>query len=132
MNKILFFSLLLFTISASAQAVKSPCSEPCQAKSSASVSCKLSSKELMERKANIIKNLKNQVIEKRELDNGYAYKFVGTDKMVDELIDFVKSERQCCDFFTFNLSIGGDKKEVWLEMIGSKDAKEFIKAEMDL
>ncbi len=36
--------------------------------------------------------------------------------MVDELTEFIKTERECCDFFTFNLAISGDKREVWLEL----------------
>jgi len=69
---------------------------------------------------------------KKELENGYAFKFNGTDNMLDELTEFIKTERECCDFFTFNLSIGGDKKEIWLELTGPKEAKEFIKTEMEL
>lgn len=49
------------------------------------------------------------------MKNGYAYKFTGSDKMVDELTAFIKTERQCCDFFTFNLSVTGDKTTAWLE-----------------
>jgi len=66
------------------------------------------------------------------LKNGYAYKFVGSDKTVDELTNFIKTERQCCDFFTFNLSITGDKTVAWLEIVGPKGSKEFIKTELDL
>jgi len=72
------------------------------------------------------------MLEKRELPNGYAFKFAGTDQMVDELMEFIKTERECCPFFTFNLSISGDKSEVWLELTGVEGAKEFITAELKL
>jgi hypothetical protein len=55
-----------------------------------------------------------------------------TDGMVDELASFVRTERICCDFFIFNLSISGDNSQVWLEITGPKGAKEFIKAELEL
>ena len=72
------------------------------------------------------------MLTKKELKNGYSYKFTGTDKMVDELAEFVKTERICCDFFIFNLSISGDKSEAWLEITGPKGAKDFIKSELEL
>jgi hypothetical protein len=96
------------------------------------LTCKLSSPELRKRKETVIKNLKSQMLEKNELPNGYAYKFPGTDKMVDELAEFIKTERNCCDFFIFNLSIGGDKGEAWLEITGPKETKDFIKTELEM
>ncbi|HKR06439.1 MAG TPA: hypothetical protein VJY62_17530 [Bacteroidia bacterium] len=109
------------------------CSHKCTAKTASNnLSCKLTSPELQQRKTTVIASLKSQVVEKKELENGYAYKFIGSDKVVDELTEFIKSERQCCDFFTFNLSISGDKSEAWLELIGPKGAKDFIFQELDI
>ena len=96
------------------------------------LTCKLTTPELRQRKATVITSLKGQMLAKKELKNGYSYKFVGTDKMVDELAEFVKTERECCDFFTFNLSISGDKSEVWLKITGPKGAKDFIRTELDM
>jgi hypothetical protein len=70
--------------------------------------------------------------DKKELKDGYAFKFPGTDKMLDELTEFIKTERECCDFFTFNLSISGDKSEAWLELTGVEGAKDFISTELGL
>jgi len=94
--------------------------------------CKLTTPELRERKATIIASLKKQMLKKKDLKNGFAYKFSGSDAMVDELTMFVKTERACCDFFIFNLSISGDKSEAWLEITGRKGVKDFIKTELDL
>jgi hypothetical protein len=46
--------------------------------------------------------------------------------------EFIKTERECCDFFTFNLSISGDKSETWLELTGAEGAKDFISTELGL
>ena len=109
------------------------CSDECQAKSkSTALVCKLTSKELQERKATVLASLRNQVLEKRELSNGFAFKFTGTDQMIDELPEFVKTERQCCDFFTFNLSLSGDGSEAWLELTGPEGTKDFIASEIEL
>lgn len=111
----------------------SNCEATCEAKSkNTSMSCKLTTTELQERKATIIAKLKKSMIDKKELVNGYAYKFKGDDAMVDQLADFIKTERECCDFFTFNISVSGDKSEAWLELKGSEGAKEFIVSELEL
>jgi hypothetical protein len=111
----------------------SVCSGDCKAKSkTGDLSCKLTTPELQKRKETVLASLKTQMIEKKELKDGYAFKFPGTDKMLDELTEFIKTERECCDFFTFNLSISGDKSEAWLELTGANGAKDFISSELGL
>ena len=111
----------------------SGCTDDCMAKSkSGELSCKLTTPELQKRKATVIASLKEQMIDRKELKNGYAFKFSGTDKVVDELTEFVKTERECCDFFTFNLSVSGDKSEAWLQLIGVDGTKDFITTELGL
>lgn len=94
------------------------------------LSCKLTSKELQQRKETIIAVLKKQILEKKELQNGFAFKFTGSDKMIDELTEFVKTERQCCDFFTFTISVSGDGSDAWFELTGAQGAKDFIMTEL--
>jgi len=104
----------------------------CKKPESNKLVCKLTSPELRERKATELASLKKQVLEKKELKNGYSFRFAGNDKTIDELTDFIKSERQCCGFFTFNLQLTGDTSAVWLTLTGPQDAKNFISDEMNL
>lgn len=99
---------------------------------STQLTCGLSSKQLVKRKATVLKSLKNQIQETRELPDGYAFKFPGSDKVLDELTEFIKTERTCCSFFVFDLSISGDKSEAWLHMTGPEGAKNFIREELGL
>jgi hypothetical protein len=96
------------------------------------VACKLTTPELQKRKATVLESLRKKILEKKELPNGYAFKFNGSDKMIDELTEFAKKERQCCDFFAFNLKMTGDTGSVWFEITGGKEAKGFIKTELEL
>jgi len=96
------------------------------------LSCKLTSKELQQRKETVIASLKQQVLETKELQNGFAFRFKSTDKILDELTEFVKSERQCCDFFTFTLIFPGDGSDAWLELTGPEGTKDFISTELGL
>ena len=111
---------------------KEACSEKCMDKNKKEISCKLTTPKLQKRRATVIESLKSQLLEKRELKHGYAFRFPGTDKMIDELTEFIKTERECCDFFTFNLSVAGDKSEAWLELIGEEGVKDFISDELGM
>lgn len=95
-----------------------------------SLACKLTTPELQKRKATVIAELKAFVLEREELENGYAYTFDGTDNILDKLIGFVKTERTCCDFFTFEIFI--EAKTVCLRITGPTGAKEFLRDEVDL
>lgn len=97
----------------------------------AKLTCKLTTSELQERKKTVIAELKSQVLEKVETDNGFKYKFEGSDKMLDLLNSFIKTERLCCDFFVFNLTASSDTNFAWLELSGPEGAKDFIKHEID-
>lgn len=95
------------------------------------MSCKLTTPELQKRKATVLERLRKQIIERKELANGYAYKFSGSDSMIDELTEFIKTERQCCDFFNFHLSVTCERT-LWFEITGEKGAKEFFTSELEL
>lgn len=84
------------------------------------------------RKETVLASLKAQVVDRKELENGYRYTFPGTDRMVDELAEFIKTERTCCAFFSFGLTIAGDKSTAYLELTGPQGTKEMIQHELGL
>ncbi|MCW3120099.1 MAG: hypothetical protein JWM28_4181 [Chitinophagaceae bacterium] len=133
MKKIVIIVLGIITAfhPASAQK-KAVCTDECCKKTKTiAFTCKLTSSEFRERKATVVASLKKQILEKKELKNGFAYKFAGTDNIVDEITNFIKTERQCCGFFKFNMSINGDS-ETWLEITGPKGAKDVIVNELEM
>lgn len=94
--------------------------------------CKLTTSELRKRKETIIESLKNKLLGKQDLHNGYAYRFPGTDDIIDELTQFVKTERTCCGFFDFHLIIGGEGKDILLQITGPQGVKDFISTELEI
>lgn len=94
------------------------------------VTCKLTSPELQKRKATVVADLKALVLERKELENGFSYKFDGADEILDKLNDFIKTERMCCDFFTFQITV--EDQTALLNITGPNGAKEFLKGEVDL
>lgn len=134
--KVLKIITLFLGLGTLAQAQKADSTDDCCKKSSAKKSstafvCKLTSAEFRERKATVIASLKKKVLEKREMKNGFAYKFAAGDAMLDEITNFIKTERQCCGFFKFNLTINGDS-ELWLAITGPKGAKAVIVDELEM
>ena len=133
MKKMIILLLGVFTASFAAFAQKTAgCTDDCckKTKTTAFV-CKLTSAEFRERKATVVASLKKQILEKKELKNGFAYKFEGTDNTIDEITHFIKTERQCCGFFKFSMSIHGDS-EMWLEITGPRGVKEVIANELEM
>jgi len=126
---VLTFSMLVIWNISIGQDIAAPIKASNQ---SGELSCKLSSPKLIKRKETVLKSLKQQILETIELTDGYAFRFPGTDKVLDELTEFIKTERTCCDFFIFGLSISGDKSEAWLELTGPEGAKDFISDELGL
>ena len=114
--------------------INAVCAPDCTAKNKpgAPLSCKHTTGDLKKRKETVLQSLKTQVLEKKELDNGFAFRFAGTDAMLDELTEFIKTERRCCDFFTFSLSVSGDGSEAWLQLTGPDGAKDFVTDELGL
>lgn len=94
------------------------------------VICKLTTPELQKRKVTVIAQLKTIMLERKELENGYSFKFEGKDEILDRLNDFIKTERMCCDFFTFQITIA--ENTALLIITGPNGAKEFLKEEVNL
>jgi hypothetical protein len=102
-------------------------------KQRAALTCKLTSKELQERRRTVLADLKRQMIKKNELENGFEYIFAGTDQIIDQLTTFIKTERQCCDFFDYDINISGDVKgQARLKISGPAGVKDFIEEELGL
>lgn len=96
------------------------------------LNCNLTTPELQNRKTTVLTRLKSKLIERKELEDGYVYRFPGTDQMLNELMEFIKTERVCCDFFVFDLTIPGDKSQTRLAITDPRGVKEFLMTELKL
>lgn len=139
MKKLVFIAALSTVFMACGGNSTKECSDPSclpgktssmKTDSTKSLSCKLTTAELQQRKATVIAQLKSKSIEKVELTNGFSYKFDDTDSTIDMLTEFIKTERQCCDFFDFSIRLTDGF--TWLDITGPEGAKEFIKSELEL
>jgi hypothetical protein len=98
-----------------------------------SFTCKLTTPELQKRKETILKDLQSKVLEKQSIKDGFRFRFRADDESLQMLFDFVKTERLCCDFFNFSISVPGNPLEnAWLEISGPAGVSDFIEAELGL
>ena len=72
------------------------------------------------------------MLEKKELDKGYSFKFKTGEAINEELKEFIKTEKECCEFFQFKTKTSDDKSFMWLDITGPDGAKEFITTELGL
>lgn len=122
--------LLGFLISATVIYAQMDENKSSMSKKALTPTCKLTTPELQERKKTVIAELKALVLERKETKTGVQYKFDGSDKMIDLLTSFIKTERLCCDFFSFDLSVESEEKFIWLELSGPEGTKDFIETEI--
>jgi len=70
------------------------------------------------------------VKEVRELADGYAFRLPNESEILQKVGDFISIERLCCPFFGFRLEVEREGGAVWLQLIGRKGIKPFIRAEI--
>ena len=92
------------------------------------LACKLTTPELQQRRRTVIAGLLPLLQSRKEINDGLAYTFCFEDKTLDKLIDFIKSERLCCEFFSFRLDIA--RETATLEITGPEGTKEFLEHEL--
>lgn len=89
------------------------------------IACNLTGAELAER-GDEVSNLFDEVEQVRELDDGYTFRFSGSDAMAARLLDFTLEERRCCPFFTFELAFEPNEGYIWVRLRGSAAIKDFV------
>jgi hypothetical protein len=90
------------------------------------IACSLSDPELARRAAELERELFSAVEEVAELPDGYAYRFPADRQSIEKLVAFIAFERECCPFFTFELSFLPNQGPVWLQLRGSQEIEEFV------
>lgn len=90
------------------------------------IACNLSESHLAARQEEIKENLFKGIQQVKELADGYAFSFPGSEAWAAKLTEFIVAERNCCPFFTFELVFEPDLGPIWLHLRGAEGVKEFI------
>jgi hypothetical protein len=92
------------------------------------VACNLSAAELRERGEDVVAPLFARAQRAEELPDGYQFSFPAEADGVRDLLEFILSERDCCPFFTFELTFDSPHDSVRLSLRGGEGVKEFVTA----
>jgi hypothetical protein len=90
------------------------------------IACSLTTPELRVREQAVQREIVAGVREARELADGYALRFPGDAAWLGTLAEFIRFERECCPFFTFELRCEPQQGPFWLHLRGPEGVKEFV------
>lgn len=96
------------------------------------IACTLSERALAERLQGPLADLFSQAEAQRGLADGFAFKFAGDAETAVSLFNFIQKERDCCAFFTFDLTFEPNHGPIWLSLRGGEGVKEFVANELVL
>ncbi|MEP6820320.1 MAG: hypothetical protein ABJA18_12360 [bacterium] len=90
------------------------------------IACNLTNPEFQRRRADLLKTFQGALLETKELDDGYAYRFPSDGNWIAELAQLITFERECCPFLQFNLRLEPANGPLWLELTGPEGTKGFL------
>jgi hypothetical protein len=88
--------------------------------------------EQQERQRALYRELRTDVQEVRELDDGYAFRHSPDRAVLLAVAEFVANERLCCPFFEFGITVERAGGPVWLRMTGEGEVKGVLEEEMGI
>lgn len=80
------------------------------------MACRLTSPDLAKRLDDLRTGLFSQVVAVDWQPDGATFRFPQSDEMVNDLLDFVRFERQCCPFLDFSLAFAAGEPDARLTL----------------
>ncbi|MGH7334091.1 MAG: hypothetical protein ACREKS_15375 [Candidatus Rokuibacteriota bacterium] len=93
--------------------------------------CTLSERELAERRAGVLTDLRRHRQEARWSSDGVALRFPPGPSTIACLTEFIRLESQCCPFLRFQLTVEPGGGPVWLELSGPAGTGDFLAGELE-
>ena len=90
------------------------------------IACSLTDAALQERRRNVLEKVRNGVLERTELEDGYSYQLPPTEEWLGELANLVNLERQCCPFLRLRITVEPGNGSLYLELTGPPGTKDFL------
>ena len=91
------------------------------------IACKLTPPEFQIRRAELLGTFREALLETKELDDGFAFRFPSDEKWITSLAQLIAFERACCPFLRFELQVEAANGPVWLQLTGPEGTKDFLK-----
>src|SRR5687767_14460998 len=90
------------------------------------IACTLSPDDLRTRQADLLPGLIARAEERVAVDHGYRWRFAPSADLLCMIAGVVDSERACCQFLRFQLTVEPGLGPVWLEVTGPPGTTEFL------
>ncbi len=90
------------------------------------IACNLTEPEFRNRKSTVLQLAKDAIVETKELDDGYAFRFPSDVFWISELAELITGEHLCCPFLRFTLTVEAGDGPIWLELTGPEGSKDFL------
>ena len=91
------------------------------------MACTLTADQLTARRSDLLPGLMSRVVERREIASGFGYRFEASGDTLNSIVRVIDAERQCCQFFRFQLIIEPAEGPIWLEITGPDGTQEFLR-----
>jgi hypothetical protein len=90
------------------------------------------SKEERSRHSHLTTRLVSAIVEKRQLQDGFAFKLDLERMSLGTVAEWIELERKCCPFFGYRIDVEAERGVTWLHLTGRPGVKEFIESEFKL
>jgi hypothetical protein len=90
------------------------------------MACELTPAEITARRATLLPGLLAQAAERMPVADGFRWRFAASGEFLTAAAETMNTERQCCRFLRFTLTVEPDSGPVWLEMTGPPGTVEFL------
>jgi hypothetical protein len=90
--------------------------------------CTLTPDDLRQRQADLLPGLIARAEECVEVADGYRLRFPPTADVLQTIVGVIDTERTCCQFLKFQLTVEPGLGPVWLEVTGPPGTSGFLQA----
>lgn len=87
---------------------------------------------LRDRRAKLAAEIWPQILETRELEIGYEFRFSFNPSLFNKIAELATLEHLCCPFFDIGLKLDKNNGPICLHITGDTGVKQFIQAELNL
>ena len=94
--------------------------------------CTLGAAALKARREDLLGGLVCRAEERIDIPNGYRVRFKAVEGVLPKIADVIDTEKECCRFLRFELTVEPDSRAIWLEFTGPPGTREFLAGLLDV
>lgn len=94
--------------------------------------CTLGPAAVTARRDDLLGTLVRRAEERVDLPNGYRVRFAPAEGVLTTIARVIETERLCCRFLRFQMTVEPDGEAIWLELTGPPGTREFLAGMLDL